>query len=330
MSCSYNCAPVLLLGFNRPDFMVEQMNIVRQVKPSKLYIAVDGPREFVSGEDVLCQRVRKCMDYVDWDCDVKTLFRERNLGCRLGVSGAISWFFDNEVAGIVLEDDCRPSLEFFRFASEMLERYADDERIGAVNGFNYFNLQTDSQCSYHFSSHMDIWGWASWRRAWKLYDVDMKPYIAELDSIIDSSSMTSYMKHVKRDGALRAMGRLNTWDFQFSIASLANHWLNIVPRERLVVNVGQFNQSAVHTGGYNFWAKCFETMGTMEFPLCHPGEIACDDAADRRREKMEAALFPRLLTWMGSKFPAGADFLDCIGSALINHMPKLKEWSPYV
>jgi hypothetical protein len=326
---SFNCAPVLLLGFNRPDFMVDQIDIVRQVKPSKLYIAVDGPRDFISGEDALCKSVRRCVDYVDWSCDVKTLFRERNLGCRLGVSGAISWFFDNEVAGIVLEDDCRPSLEFFRFASEMLERYADDERIGAVNGFNYFNLQTDSQYSYHFSSHMDIWGWASWRRAWKLYDVDMKPYIADLDSIINSSSMIRYMKRVKHEGALRAMEKLSTWDFQFSIASLANHWLNIVPRERLVVNVGQFDQSAVHTGGYNYWAKDFETMGKIEFPLCHPKEVVCDDAADRRRERIEAASFPRALTWIGAKFPVLAEMLDCVGDALVARIPKLKEWNPY-
>ena len=324
------CAPVLLLGFNRPDFMLAQINAVREARPSRLYIAVDGPRASVPDEDVLCGRVCQCVENVDWPCSVKTLFRKRNLGCKSAVSGAISWFFEHEDSGIILEDDCRPSLQFFKFASEMLERYADNEKIGAINGFNYFNLQTDFRYSYHFSSHMDIWGWASWRRAWKFYDVEMKPYIDNLNAIIDSSSMIPYMKRVKKEGALRAVEKLSTWDFQFSIASLANGWLNVVPRERLVANLGQSNKLASHTGGYNYNAREFGTMGEIEFPLSHPEFVVCDESADRLRERMEAAFFPRALTWTGAKYPLLSGLLNSVGDALFRIMPKLKEWNFYV
>ena len=325
MNAHFKCAPVLLIGFNRPDFMAAQIDVVRLASPAKLYLAVDGPRMDRPEEIDLCESVRKCIKLVDWPCEVKTLFRDENLGCRVGVSSAIDWFFENEESGIILEDDCRPSLQFLKFASEMLERYADNDKIGAINGFNHFNLQTDPRYSYHFSAHMDIWGWASWRRAWKFYDVEMKPYIDNLNAIIDSSSMIPYMKRVKKEGALRAVEKLSTWDFQFSIASMANGWLNIVPRERLVVNLGQFDELASHTGGYNYYAREFGTMGAIEFPLKHPEHLVCDDKADRRREMMEAALFPRMLTWVGAKFPILSGMLNSAGDVLFRSMPKLKE-----
>ena len=117
----FDCAPVLLIGFNRPDYMAEQIAAVRPARPSRLYISVDGPRSDRPEEGELCRKVRECAELVDWTCEVKTLFREKNLGCKYGVSGAITWFFENESEGIVLEDDCRPAVDFFRFATENCE-----------------------------------------------------------------------------------------------------------------------------------------------------------------------------------------------------------------
>ena len=140
-----SCVPILLIGFNRPDFMAAQIAAVRAARPARLYVAVDGPRPDRSGEAENCRAVRECVKLVDWPCEVKTLFREKNLGCKMGVSGAITWFFDQEEEGIVLEDDCRPSEDFLRFASEMLVRYREDGRVGLVAGFNAFDLQSDRQ-----------------------------------------------------------------------------------------------------------------------------------------------------------------------------------------
>ena len=311
---SWSCAPVLLIGFNRPDFMSAQIAAVRAARPARLYVAVDGPRPDRSGEAEKCRAVRECVKLVDWPCEVKTLFREKNLGCKIGPSGAITWFFENEEKGIVLEDDCRPSLDFLRFASEMLERYWHDDRVGLVTGFNNFNLQSDHNASYHFSSHLDIWGWASWRRVWEKYDVTAARYQKSAERIIAESNMTDYFKNFIRQGLREVReGKINTWDFQFFLAFMANNWLSIVPRERLTTNAGIADENATHTGGYNYYAGRYAECGHIDFPLVHPKSVVCDEWADRRREQMEGAIFPRGLTWLGCKFPALFPLLSMIG-----------------
>lgn len=310
----FTCAPILLIGFNRPDFMAAQIAAVREARPLKLYVAVDGPRPDRPDEAEKCRAVRECVKLVDWPCEVKTLFREKNLGCKYGVSEAISWFFDNEEEGIVLEDDCRPSPDFFRFATEMLARYRDDERIGIVTGFNHFNLQSDEAVSYHFSSHLDIWGWASWRRTWARYDVTMAPYIGHADEVIEASAMTPYFKMFMRRGIQKVQaGQCNTWDFQFSLMFLAERYLAVSPRVKLVANAGVCDVAATHTGGYNYYAPRFAKSGSIDFPLVHPKDVVCDEWADRRREQMEGAIFPRGLTWLGCKIPCLCPVLTLVG-----------------
>ena len=312
---NFFCAPILLIGFNRPDFMAAQIAAIRPVRPAKLYVAVDGPRDGRSDEVDKCRAVQECIKLVDWPCEVKTLFREKNLGCKYGVSGAITWFFKNETAGIVLEDDCRPTVDFLRFATEMLERYKDDARIGAVCGFNFFNLQSDKSVSYHFSSHMDVWGWASWRRVWREYDVEMSFYKEGLPKIIDDAKATSYYKYVLRSFVSGLDNGLSTWDVQFSMLFLAKGWLSVVPKVRLVANAGLSDTRATHTGGYVYWGKDWSKAGVIEIPLVHPKEVVCDDVADRLRERIEGAIFPRGLTWIGAKISRLCGLMTFIGSA---------------
>ena len=316
-----DCVPVLLIGFNRPDFMTAQISAVRSAKPARLYVAADGPREGRPGEAEKCRAVRECVKLVDWPCEVKTLFREKNLGCKMGVSGAISWFFENEPEGIVLEDDCSPSVDFLRFASEMLVRYREDEHIGLVAGFNAFDLQSDRQASYHFSEHLDIWGWASWRRVWQKYDVTMAKYADRAEALIDQSRMSPYGKMFMRKGLREVREGLSTWDFQFSLMFLAEGYLAVSPREKLVTNAGVCDVAATHTGGYNYYAPRFAKAGHMAFPLVHPAAVVCDEWADRRREQMEGAIFPRGLTWLGCKFPALCPFLSMIGRIVESVLP---------
>ena len=320
------CAPILLIGFNRPDFMEAQIEAIRPARPQKIYLAVDGPREDRPEEAEKCRAVRDCVKAIDWPCKVKTLFREKNLGCRYGVSGAITWFFENEEAGIVLEDDCRPTLDFLRFATEMLERYKDDARIGAINGFNYFNLQTDGLASYHFSSHMDVWGWASWRRVWREYDVELRHLNARAHELIGKSPMTSYYKAMFRSWVQDIANGLSTWDVQFSILFLAKDWLSVVPKMRLVANAGIDDARATHTGGYVYWSNDWSKAGSIEFPLVHPEDIVCDEAADRLRERMEGAIFPRGLTWIGAKLPCLCGCMTFIGKVTEKVAPFVFKW----
>ena len=162
--------PVLFLVFNRPDTTKQVFEAIRQAQPPRLYIASDGHRSDREGE---WEKVKTVRDYVvnniDWDCEVKTLFREKNLGCRIAVSTAISWFFENEEQGIILEDDCFPDQSFFPFCEELLWKYQDDKRIMMITGTNSLGTWKSELQSYHFSIYGSIWGWATWKRAWNLY-----------------------------------------------------------------------------------------------------------------------------------------------------------------
>jgi hypothetical protein len=166
--------PVLFLTFNRPDTTQQVFSRIRQAQPPRLYVAGDGPRPEQSNEAEICEIVRSIATNVDWDCEVKTLFRDHNFGCRLAVSQAISWFFENEPEGIILEDDCLPSQSFFWFCQELLEDFRNDKQVGAICGFYSNELDYKPSASYFFSRYMRVWGWAGWRRTFEEYDSHLK------------------------------------------------------------------------------------------------------------------------------------------------------------
>jgi len=167
-------SPVLFLIFNRPETTQQVFSAIRKAKPPRLYVAADGPRSDYPNEDEKCEHSRKIATNVDWDCEVKTLFRDQNLGCRLAVSQAISWFFENEPEGIILEDDCLPSQSFFWFCQELLEDFRNDKQVGAICGFYSNELDYKPSASYFFSRYMRVWGWAGWRRTFEEYDSHLK------------------------------------------------------------------------------------------------------------------------------------------------------------
>jgi len=154
---AYNTeTPILFLIFNRPSTTLHVFSQIRKMKPSRLYIAADGPRR--PEEKAVCEQVREMATAVDWDCLVFKLFRDENLGCARAISEAVSWFFDREPEGIVLEDDCLPADSFFGFCSAMLEKYRNDERIGHISGGNYQRGIVRGDGSYYFSTLTHVWG----------------------------------------------------------------------------------------------------------------------------------------------------------------------------
>src|SRR5450759_4497034 len=118
--------PVLFLIFNRSDTTQQVFNQIRQIKPKYLFVAADGPRLDRPVEIEKCLETKSIIQQIDWDCELKSLFSETNLGCRVGVSSAITWFFENVEQGIILEDDCLPDLSFFPYCENLLNKYKDD------------------------------------------------------------------------------------------------------------------------------------------------------------------------------------------------------------
>jgi hypothetical protein len=142
---------VLFLVFNRLDVTKQVFQAIRQAKPPRLYIAADGARKNKEGEAAKVIAVRDhVLESIDWDCEVKTLFREENLGCKYAVSGAIDWFFEQEEMGIILEDDCLPSQSFFWFCEELLLRYKGDMRVGHIAGYNHFPGRVTASSYFFF------------------------------------------------------------------------------------------------------------------------------------------------------------------------------------
>jgi len=241
--------PVLLIIFNRPDTTQQVFDAIRQAQPRQLFVAADGPREGKDGEAEKCQRARGIVKQIDWDCDVRTLFQEKNLGCGLGPATAISWFFENVEEGIILEDDCLPHPTFFRFCEELLEKYRDDERVMMVTGFNPLGKWKLDIQSYHFSHPDASWGWASWRRSWKYFDIDMKLWADPevKDRIRDVLCDTEEYNWRKKAFEAVYDGKLDTaWDYQWLFARLLYSGLSAVPCANLVSNIG-FDERATHT-----------------------------------------------------------------------------------
>ena len=272
---------VLFLIFNRLDTTKQVFEEIRKAKPPRLYIASDGPRASKPGEEEKVKAVRNyVMNNIDWECEVKTLFRDKNLGCKYAVSSAIDWFFENEEMGIILEDDCLPSQSFFWFCEELLERYKDDMRIWHIAGNNFhFGWKRDEDYSYYFSYYGSIWGWATWRNRWKQYDVNMNHY-SELKSkkylwdIFGNQAEVDF--RISNFDEIR--NGLNTWDFQWTYTRLINSGLSIVPKVNLIKNLG-FGENATHTHSKND-KRANMKLYDIEIPLKHPKFIIRDKVSD--------------------------------------------------
>lgn len=240
--------PVLLLTFNRLDTTRQVFERIRQYGPSTLYLASDGPRTHATGEAEKVAEIRQFLtDNVDWECTVKTLFRPANLGCKVAVSEAISWFFEHEECGIILEDDCLPNPSFFAFCATMLDLYRDDTRIMQISGTNFMGHYTpDEQYPYFFSKYGGIWGWASWRRAWKHFELSPEKYHqAKTSEILKGFLGNAYAWRMSLYEQVFEKN-LDTWDYQWSFARAINSGLSVVPRVNLVKNIG-FGAEASHT-----------------------------------------------------------------------------------
>ncbi len=239
------------MAFNRPDLLRVLLDRLRLVAPTTIYVAIDGARPSREGE---IERVQECRDLVssiDWPCEIHTQFQDKNLGCGLGVSTAISWFFAHVERGIILEDDIIPDPSFFPYCTELLDRYEHDQRVFAISGCNF--VPADSQehpdQAYRFSQIPHIWGWATWRRSWQQHQLDISGWRSRLpirtlwSRVGHSIPATVYWTGIFE---LLARKQVDTWDGQFVLASMASQQLTATSNVNLIENIG-FGETATHT-----------------------------------------------------------------------------------
>lgn len=276
--------PILYLAFNRPDLVKKTFLTIQGLQPKYLYVSVDGPRQNNLKDIQRCAEVKSTiLEMVNWECDVKYLFRNKNKGCGAGVSEAISWFFKYVEEGIILEDDCLPDITFFPFCEELLRRYRENKKVYHISGSNWQEGRKRGEKDYYFSNFPAVWGWATWRDRWEQYNLN----------IIDSAGLEIVSDYLDTSGKITVKEKeyhlkcfilckskkIDTWDYQWRFLIHLHQGVSITPNKNLISNIGH-REDGTHTTDYQHWRANLKSA-EIEFPLNHPDEIKINYKADR-------------------------------------------------
>lgn len=268
---------ILVLAFNRPEQVKKAMMPISQYQPERLYLACDGPRADKEGEKALVTATQKAMiETVNWPCDVKTLFREKNLGCAHAVYEAITWFFEHEEYGIIIEDDVIVGQDFFRLCEVLLPRYANEERIMELSAENH-SQRTDINNSYVYSQFFLCWGWATWRRAWQRMDMSMTAanklstyYLIKRLGLFRGLMMRYYFRK-----AYNHIDSFNSWATRWYLSILAHDGLVISPGKNLAINIGMSGGEHYQSQNKNPYKDLM--IKNIEWPLVYNDRLDADN-----------------------------------------------------
>lgn len=266
--------------YRRPDLTHRVFDVIAASRPSRLLVVADGPKH--DEEADLCAETRKIVERVDWPCEVLTNFADSNMGCRRRISSGIDWVFSLVEEAIIVEDDCLPHPTFFPYCQELLERYRDDDRVADIAG--EYGLPRRARCkeSYFASHYGSIWGWATWRRAWQLYDVEMRDWPEFRDR-----GLHRHFVYNRAQANLLAKrfdevyeSRIDTWDLQWGFTRMKHDLYSLVPSVNLVSNIGFRNDASI-TVADNQTSLADRSTSTMRCPLKHPRQLRVRHAYDR-------------------------------------------------
>jgi hypothetical protein len=294
--------PILLIMWNRPALLAGLLDILDTLQPQRLYVACDGPRADDPHNQELVQRCRALIEErVRWPVQLQTRYASANQGCRTGVAAAISWFFEQESEGIVLEDDVHPDPSFFPYMQELLERYRDDARIGSISSHHFHRQPSGGASSYRFSIYTHCWGWGSWRRAWQHYDYALSSWPAFREAgLLEGLGDRGFQRYWRHILDATAAGAIDTWDFAWTYSHWRAGLLSCVPDRCLVRNAG-FGPEATHTVAEDCPLPPPEAM---TFPLEHPLFVRPSPLHDRltqhhqyRRPSLLERLRRKLRRW---------------------------------
>lgn len=288
-------AAILFLAFNRPQCFARVLDALSGAAPRPVFVAIDGPRADRSGEAERCAEVRVLAERIDWAAPLHLKAEPRNLGCGPAVRAAIDWAFSQASELIVLEDDCLPDPSFLRFCDAMLARYRDDTRVMQIGGSNWGAApERFVGASYAFTSFAPVWGWATWRRAWELYDYTLESWPRVRDSgLAEGMSLSRrFRRLLERDWDIVCAGG-GTWDHQWQYSVLRHHGLNVCPARNLILNIGFGGDGTQITEPDRIFSRL--PLEALEFPLRHPPEVA--------RSANVEAVFERIY-WQKLGWPA--------------------------
>lgn len=270
--------PVLILAFNRPDVLQTLINRLREVKPSRIYLVVDGPRASHPDDAEKVSNVRNCTSEIDWVCEKNFIFREENMGCRHGITNAIDWFFSQESRGIILEDDCIPAIGFFDYCRCLLDYYNDDKRVFSIAGYNPVNsIDFDSfPYDYWFYPTAICWGWASWADRWQYFNDTTELFEEVLrNGSLEQQTDNSWFGTKYRTLMQKVLaGEINTWDYIWSYTHLLQNGMSVIPKNNYVRNIGYNHPDASH----------LNKAGAEKFTLLFGDYLIDNNILERKRK----------------------------------------------
>jgi len=279
--------PVVLIAFRRPDVTRRNLEVLRQVRPEQLFIVADGPRPDRPDEALQCEVVRALFDEIDWPAKVERKFADRNLGLEANVELGLDWVFSQVDRAIVLEDDCIPDPSFFRYADELLDRYAGDKRVWQIGGDTHLVPQgMFGGHSYGFSTWASVWGWATWADRWHDHRSEFNRDHAGAEDRVDETPRTAPAQRTHTavphpdalvtEAARKHFTFVSTepdgdrygWDHHWWVTIMSRQGLSIMPCVNLVEHDG-YGEGATHTRA----SKDPEPALSLDFPLEHPPAV---------------------------------------------------------
>lgn len=279
--------PLLFIIYNRPEITFRTFEEIRKIRPKHLFIAADGPNKDKKEDINNCNKAREIVKLIDWPCKVKTKFLKENKGCALAVSSAIDWFFSNVDKGIILEDDCLPSKSFFIFCKELLKEYENDKEIMMISGTNFLgNWKSDKQ-KYHFSKVISLWGWATWRRAWKKYAHNLSFIESDIfkERLKDQLKSEWHYNYLLNKASLTKENKIDSWGYRWIMSFYKNKGIIIIPSKNLITNTG-FSSNAAHTKNPFSWMSNLNKY-ELHPPFIKKAKIMIDNEFDNEiRSKM--------------------------------------------
>ncbi|PIR41635.1 MAG: hemolytic protein HlpA-like protein [Candidatus Yanofskybacteria bacterium CG10_big_fil_rev_8_21_14_0_10_46_23] len=300
---------MVFMVFNRPDKTRRVFEAIKKARPAKLLIISDGPRN--AEDEVTCREVRELIETgVDWPCEIFKNYADKNLGCKDRISSGLDWAFSQVEEAIILEDDCLPDPSFFPFCVELLEKYRHNDNIMSISGYNMavLNSRFNYDESYYFSNIGLICGWATWRRAWKHYDVNIGnwPEIKRsglLKKVLKDDVIVNHYNHLFDDYYVQ---RVDSWDSQWFLSRWLNRGISIVSANNLITNIGFDTEGAHHAIDPND-PRAHVPVVPITFPLIHPNRVTvykkADDYTFKHYMGINLLWSQRWRWWLKSNFP---------------------------
>lgn len=243
--------PVLVTGFNRPELLNNVLSNIADIGMRNVWIVLDGPRPNNAQDLVLTKQCRLILETFESMLKNRVIVREENLGCKYGMASAITWFYQNNPLGVIIEDDLEFGRDFLAFQFEALQEFKSARSVGSVTGFLPIaeEINDSSLSSFKYLSHRYFcaWGWGSWSDRWRNYEVDIKNWRSQIHplQLLGKFGYRNFRYWRKRFDELEA-GKINSWDFQFLFTHFVNDWRVITPSVNFIRNVG-FGETATHT-----------------------------------------------------------------------------------